>query len=83
MAGHIAEAEKKFAELKQIEANVAQIRQLGLKIDTAQYEKQMADIADDLNMKVGSQIQNALNDMTAADMAGQLDTIDGVTQFRR
>lgn len=29
----------------------------------------MADISDDLNMKVGSQIQNAMNDMTSADLA--------------
>lgn len=43
----------------------------------------MADISDDLNMKVGMQIQNAMNEMTAADLSGQLDTIDGVTQFRR
>lgn len=79
----VAEAERKFAELKQIEQNVAQIRELGLEIDTEAFEKTMADIADDLNMKVWSQIQNALNDMTAADLAGQLDTIDWVTQFKR
>ena len=36
----------------------------------------MAVISDDLNMKVGSQIQNAMNEMTSADLAGQLDTID-------
>lgn len=36
----------------------------------------MADISDDLNMKVGMQIQNAMNEMTAADLSGQLDTID-------
>jgi hypothetical protein len=36
----------------------------------------MADISDDLNMKVGTAIQSAMNDMSAADMAGQLDTID-------
>ena len=79
----IADAEKKFAELKQIESNLAQIRALDIKVDTAAFEKQMADISDDLNMKVGMQIQNALNDMTAADMAGQLDTVDWVTQFKR
>ena len=79
----IKDAEKKFAEMKTIEQKVAQIRELGNDLDTAQFEKQMADIADDLNMKVGSQIQNALNDMTAADMAGQLDTVDWVTQFKR
>jgi len=79
----IADAEQRFAEMKSIEAQVAQIRQLWLDIDTAGYEKQMADIADDLNMKVGMQIQNAMNEMTSADLAGQLDTIDGVTQFKR
>lgn len=83
IAWHIAEAEKKFMELKTIETKVAQIRELGLKVDTAAYEKQMADITDDLNMKVGMQIQNALNDMNAAEMAGELDTVDWVTQFRR
>ena len=80
---HVAEAEKKYAELKQIETNYAQIRALGVKVDHRAFEKQMADIADDLNMKVWTQIQQALNDMTAADMAGQLDTIDWVTQFKR
>jgi surface antigen len=80
---HIVEAEKKFAEMKQIESHIAQIRELWLEMDTAAFEKQMADISDDLNMKVGMQIQNALNDMTAADLAWQLDTIDWVTQFKR
>jgi len=79
----IADANRKFEEMKQIETQVAQIRELWLEIDTAAYEKQMADISDDLNMKVGMQIQNAMNEMSAADMAGQLDTIDWVTQFRR
>lgn len=79
----VADAEKKFAELKQIETNAAQIRELWLKIDTNQFEKQMADISDDLNMKVWTQIQNALNEFTAADLAWQMDDIDGVMQFKR
>jgi hypothetical protein len=38
--------------MKTIEQKVAQIRELGLKMDTAAFEKQMADISDDLNVKV-------------------------------
>ena len=79
----IQDATQKYADLKTIETKVAQIRQLWIDMDTSQYEKQMADIADDLNMKVWFQIQNAMNEFTSADLAGQLDTIDGVTQFRR
>jgi hypothetical protein len=72
----VEEAVQKYNEMKTIEQKVAQIRALGIEMDTAAYEKQMADISDDLNMKVGMQIQNAMNEMSAADMAGQLDTID-------
>lgn len=81
--GMVEEAVQKYNEMKTIEQKVAQIRALGIEMDTAAYEKQMADISDDLNMKVGMQIQNAMNEMSAADMAGQLDTIDWVTQFKR
>ena len=79
----IVDAQQKFADMKVIEQKVAQIRELWDQIDTKAFEKQMADISDDLNMKVGSQIQNAMNDMTSADLAWQLDTIDWVTQFKR
>lgn len=38
---------------------------------------------EDLNRNVNQQVQNALNDMSVADMAGELDTIDGIRQFKR
>ncbi len=79
----VADAQQRFAQLQDLEQKYQQARELGDEFDTAAYEKQMADISDDLNMKVGMQIQNAMNEMTAADLSGQLDTIDWVTQFRR
>jgi hypothetical protein len=79
----IWDAQQKFAEMKTIEQKVAQIRELGLKMDTAAFEKQMADISDDLNVKVWKYIQSALNSFTAAELAWELDTIDWVQQFKR
>lgn len=79
----IWDAQKKFTELKTIETNVAQMRALWLEMDTKAYEKQMADISDDLNVKVWKYIQWALNSFTAAELAWELDTIDWVQQFKR
>jgi hypothetical protein len=37
----------------------------------------------DLNWKVGSEVQAALSKFTTAELEGQLDTIDGITAFRK
>ena len=79
----IADAEQKFAQMKQIETDLAQIRALDNKVDTAAYEKQMADLNDQLNHQVSGAIQNALNDMSAADLAWQLDSVDKIDTFKR
>jgi len=79
----IERAEQAFVQMKKIEANAEQMRELWIEIDSAWYEKQMADMQDQLNQAVTSSIQWAMNAMSAADMAGELDTIDGIQQFKR
>jgi hypothetical protein len=83
VAGHIADAELKFQEMKQIETQLAQIRELWLEMDTAGFEKQLADLAFQLDQNVDKAIQWALNDLSYADMKWELDTLDGINNYRR
>ena len=69
--------------MKQIEQYTSEMRELGLQFDSKTYEKQMGDLTDQLNHNVDKAIQNALNGMTAADLEGQLETQDGINNYKR
>lgn len=83
VADNIADAEQKFWEMKRLEILAAEMREIWLEIDTANYEKQMQDLTNELNDNVDRAIQNAMNDMSAADIAGNLDTVEWINKFRR
>ena len=59
-----------------------EMRKLGIDFDASKFEKQMTDLQDDLDNKVSKQIQNAMNEMTSAEMSGKLDTMEEISAFR-
>ena len=83
MAKQISDAEQVYKELKQIETSLAQIRELGLDIDTDAYEESMRRLQVDLDNKVNDSIQNALDQVTATEMAGEFDTLEEVEGLRQ
>lgn len=78
----LANANTTFQNLKAVEVNQKKLQELGIKFDAAQFEKQMTDLQDDLDNKVSKQVQNAINEMTSAEMSGKLDTMEEISAFR-
>lgn len=48
-----------------------------------QYNQQIDNLMYNLNWQVGSEVQAALSKFTTAELEWQLDTIDGITAFRK
>lgn len=79
--------------LKEAQTTLGEIQKLTkLKLDAQekqwewqvlQYNQQIDNLMYDLNWKVGSEVQAALSKFTTAELEGQLDTIDGITAFRK
>lgn len=78
----LASANTTFQNLKAVESSMKEMQRLGIEFDAKQFEKQMTDLQDDLDNKVSKQIQNAMNEMTSAEMSGKLDTIEEISAFR-
>ena len=78
----LSDAENTFQKIKKLEANKDAIRQLGKQYDSATFEKQMKDLHDDLDNKVNSSIQEALNWLSSAEIAGKIDTVEEVEQLK-
>ena len=79
--------------LKEAQTTLGEIQKLTkLKLDAQekqwegqvlQYNQQIDNLMYDLNWKVGSEVQAALSKFTTAELEWQLDTIDGITAFRK
>ena len=82
ISNQMAQANQMFMDLKTTEANYQKIRELGIEFDANAFEKQMTDLQDKLDNVVTKQVQDAFNQMTSADMAGKLDTIEEINTFR-
>lgn len=82
MEKQIWDAEQIYKEMVQIETNLAQIRELWLDIDTAWFEENMRRLQVDLDAKVNQSIQEALDKVSAAEMAWEYDTVEEVEQLR-
>lgn len=78
----LRDADATFLNIKAVEASMKEMRKLGIDLDTSKFEKQMTDLQDDLDNNVSKQVQNAMNEMTSAEMSGKLDTMEEISAFR-
>lgn len=78
----VSDAQHVFESLKRLETDKESQRRLGLEYDAATFEKQMVDLHDQLNTNVNAAIQESLNGLTAAEMAGKMDTVEEVQALK-
>lgn len=78
----IADAERVFMNLKKLETDKESMRTLGLEYDANAFERQMVQMQNDLNTNVNMAIQEALNGLNAAEMKGEIDTVEDVEKLR-
>lgn len=78
----VADAERVFMNLKKLETDKESMRTLGLEYDANAFERQMVQMQNDLNTNVNMAIQEALNGLNAAEMKGEMDTIEDVEKLR-
>lgn len=67
--------------MKQYEQYAEEMRKLGYEFDANAYEQSMKEQQDELDKYVSDTIQTIFNNMSAAEMAGQMDTVDEVDAF--
>lgn len=67
--------------MQQYEQYAEEMRKLGLEFDANAYEQSMKEQQDELDKYVSDTIQTIFNNMSAAEMAGQMDTVDEVDAF--
>jgi hypothetical protein len=77
----ISNAEQTFKEMQQYEQYAEEMRKLGYDFDANAYERGMKEQQDELDKYVSDTIQTIFNNMSAAEMAGQMDTVDEVDAF--
>jgi uncharacterized protein HemY len=65
----------------QYEQYAEEMRKLGMEFDANAYERGMKEQQDELDKYVSDTIQTIFNNMSAAEMAGQMDTVDEVDAF--
>ena len=80
--GQITEAQRVFDELREMEKNSREMRELWYGDLSAQIERQMVLLQDDLDDKVNKSIQNAFSMMSAEEIKGWLDTVEEIDAFR-
>jgi uncharacterized protein HemY len=67
--------------MQQYEQYAEEMRKLGYDFDANAYERGMKEQQDELDKYVSDTIQTIFNNMSAAEMAGQMDTVDEVDAF--
>ena len=77
----ISNAEQVFKEMVQYEQYAEEMRKLGMEFDANAYERGMKEQQDELDKYVSDTIQTIFNNMSAAEMAWQMDTVDEVDAF--
>ena len=78
----VADAERVFMNLKKLETDKESMRTLGLEYAANAFERQMVQMQNDLNANVNMAIQEALNWLNAAEMKGEIDTVEDVEKLR-
>lgn len=77
----ISNADQVFKEMQQYEKYAEDMRKMGYEFDANAYEQGMKEQQDELDKYVSDTIQTIFNNMSAAEMAGQMDTVDEVDAF--
>ena len=67
--------------MQQYEQYAEEMRKLGYDWDANAYEQSMKEQQDELDSYVSKTIQDIFNNMSAAEMAGQMDTVEEVDAF--
>lgn len=67
--------------MQQYEQYAEEMRKLGYEFDANAYERSMKEQQDEIDKYVSDTIQTIFNNMSAAEMAGQMDTVDEVDAF--
>lgn len=65
-----------------LEADQKESTQLGFQSQALQFAKQIKDLSDQLDQNVNTAIQDAMNGLSAADIAGKIDTPEEVWALR-
>lgn len=78
----VATADRTFTDMQTVEKLIGDSNKLGRTSESAQFERQMVILQDDLNSKVNQSIQDVLNQFNAAEIAGKIDTLQEVEALR-
>lgn len=79
----ITEAKTTLWEVKRLTQLSLDAQEKQWEAQVLQYNQQIDNLMYDLKWKVWDEITNALSKYTTAELEGQLDTIDGITAFRK
>jgi len=78
-----AEAERVYNEIIKVEQLQKEMFNQGSTLTAIQMERQLIELQNDLDDKVSKSIQTALAGLSAADIKGQLDTVEEIDAFRK
>ena len=79
----ITEAKTQLGEVKRLTQLSLDAQEKQWEGQVLQYNQQIDNLMYDLKWKVGDEITNALSKYTTAELEWKLDTIDGITAFRK
>ena len=79
----IKEAQTTLWEIQKLTQLSLDAQEKQRELQVKEYNQQIDNLMYDLKRKVGDEITWALSQFTTAELEGQLDTIDGVTAFKR
>lgn len=79
----LKEAQTTLWEIQQLTKLSLDAQEKQWEAQVLQYNQQIDNLMYNLNWQVGSEVQAALSKFTTAELEGQLDTIDGITAFRK
>jgi len=79
----ITEAKTTLGEVKRLTQLSLDAQEKQWEGQVLQYNQQIDNLMYDLKWKVWDEITNALSKYTTAELEGKLDTIDGITAFRK
>lgn len=65
MGKQITEAEQTYAQIKQMVQNKEQMRELGIEMDAAAFEKDMTDLQNNLDSQVTKAVQEKINQINS------------------
>lgn len=79
----LKEAQTTLGEIQQLTKLSLDAQEKQWEAQVLQYNQQIDNLMYNLNWQVWSEVQAALSKFTTAELEGQLDTIDGITAFRK